>query len=438
MSSLVSLIMPCYNASQFLDEMLSSVQLQTHKNIELICVDDASTDDTLNKLIKWKETFSNQGYELTVVSRKENGGVSSAINEGLSLFKGEFVCFPDADDGLEAGYVERMLDYLRLNPDINYVRCAYRQERGSVRKHDFGVIQRDNHDVLRDSAFCRTLAHRHCTSVWNMMARASYLWECIPSMKIHENRLAYQEWQLLLPLTHKSEYGVIPDILYNYKRRSSGQFKKNMSNYTRSINFVNENRRAYSETYKSIALTDKELDMCEKTESALFLGMVYETALSFSKSADSHIRKLKGLLQENDISCESKYLRSCFFPLLECILDKILHSKNDENEDLMCYTRFVEAKKYIIYGTGRYYARYAPALEEAFGRAKTVWDKYAGDGLSPPANIPVEYIDLPIALLIFDEGDAQQALHDLKKMGCSSIFTLGQVQSALRYFLKLI
>lgn len=89
---LVSVIIPAYNASKFIGETIQSVIDQTHKNWELIIVDDGSTDSTAEKI----NAFSSDPRIKSV--RQNNAGVSTARNHGLELAKGDFIAFLDADD----------------------------------------------------------------------------------------------------------------------------------------------------------------------------------------------------------------------------------------------------------------------------------------------------------------------------------------------------
>lgn len=91
----VSIIIPCYNVEKYLEKCLESVATQTLKDIEIICVDDGSTDGTRKILELYAERYCNFS-----VIHKENGGLSNARNTGLRVASGEFVMFLDSDDFL--------------------------------------------------------------------------------------------------------------------------------------------------------------------------------------------------------------------------------------------------------------------------------------------------------------------------------------------------
>lgn len=113
----VSVIIPAYNASPFIEKCINSVFNQSYSNLEIIVVNDGSTDTTpeiLNKL-------SNIDGRLKVISKK-NGGVSSARNTGLLSATGDFVTFVDADDDMPYNAVETMLSL--MSDDVDMVVCS--------------------------------------------------------------------------------------------------------------------------------------------------------------------------------------------------------------------------------------------------------------------------------------------------------------------------
>ncbi len=124
---LVSIIIPVYNASQFIARCLDSVIAQSHKNIEIICVNDGSTDNS-EKILTQYAKFDDRIKIIT----KENGGLSSARNAGLLQVTGDYILFVDADDYISSTTVEILyknatthnsdivvFDYICGNPDLS-------------------------------------------------------------------------------------------------------------------------------------------------------------------------------------------------------------------------------------------------------------------------------------------------------------------------------
>jgi len=104
MGSLVSVIIPVYNIEKYLDECIQSVVNQTYGNLEIILVDDGSTDESPKMCDLWAERDSR-----VRVIHQQNGGASSARNRGLDEASGEFITFADSDDVLASDAIEKMV-----------------------------------------------------------------------------------------------------------------------------------------------------------------------------------------------------------------------------------------------------------------------------------------------------------------------------------------
>ncbi len=114
-SSLVSIIIPAYNAQKYIKETIESALNQTHKNIEVIVVDDGSTDNTKQVLEPYiKRNKIRYSYQ-------ENQGQSAGRNNGFNLSKGDFILFLDHDDILLLGAVEESLKFLKENSQYGLV-----------------------------------------------------------------------------------------------------------------------------------------------------------------------------------------------------------------------------------------------------------------------------------------------------------------------------
>ena len=114
----VSVIIPVYKAEPYLRDCLDSVVNQTLKEIEIICVDDGSPDNSAAIAAEYQQRYDN-----IKLIRQENGGPSKARNAGLDAAAGEYICFLDSDDTLEVRALEKLhgiaadreLDILHFN-----------------------------------------------------------------------------------------------------------------------------------------------------------------------------------------------------------------------------------------------------------------------------------------------------------------------------------
>lgn len=118
MNAIVSIIVPCYNQAQYLDEALQSVSDQTYQNWECIIVNDGSSDNTEEVAQKWKEKDVRFQYFF-----KENEGVSSARNYAISHAIGEFVLPLDADDRIGGNYINLAIKVFKGDSALKLVYC---------------------------------------------------------------------------------------------------------------------------------------------------------------------------------------------------------------------------------------------------------------------------------------------------------------------------
>ncbi|MCW3082667.1 MAG: epsJ 1 [Bacteroidetes bacterium] len=110
----ISVIIPCYNAERFVAECLFSVLNQTHKNVEVICVDDGSSDNSLSILNDFQQKYP----EIIRVISVPNQGASKARNLGLSQTTGDYIQFLDADDVITNEKLEKQLAGFSGNADV--------------------------------------------------------------------------------------------------------------------------------------------------------------------------------------------------------------------------------------------------------------------------------------------------------------------------------
>ena len=125
---LISIIIPCFNAEKTLEKCLESVVQQSYANLEIIIIDDGSTDET--SLI-YNKFQSND--ERILVLKLQNSGVSKARNTGVKAATGDYICFVDSDDWAELNYCSELYSLLvGENADISIVEASYEDENGNV------------------------------------------------------------------------------------------------------------------------------------------------------------------------------------------------------------------------------------------------------------------------------------------------------------------
>ncbi len=123
----VSVVIPCYNVERYVEECITSVLQQTYSNMEIICVDDGSSDETVSKIKKLQEKHNDKIHLIETPNR----GASSARNSGLRFAGGEFIQFLDADDILLPGKINHQIKLIKDSNSVpsfvvgDYIRRDY-------------------------------------------------------------------------------------------------------------------------------------------------------------------------------------------------------------------------------------------------------------------------------------------------------------------------
>jgi len=112
MSGLVSVVIPVWNGARLIDQTLASVFAQDYRPIEVIVVDDGSTDDTVDVVGRWPQVK---------LVRQEHRGVGFTRNTGIAHATGAYVALQDADDLWEKDKLSVQIDYLEAHPEVGYV-----------------------------------------------------------------------------------------------------------------------------------------------------------------------------------------------------------------------------------------------------------------------------------------------------------------------------
>lgn len=128
---LISIIIPAYNVEDYIEECIHSAFAQTHKPIEVICIDNNSTDNTWQKLKQLQET-----YPSLLIEKELKPGAPAARNKGLVLSKGEWIQFLDADDLLLPEKIEHQIKH--ITSGISFIAAASFAQAGDIR-HEIKV-----------------------------------------------------------------------------------------------------------------------------------------------------------------------------------------------------------------------------------------------------------------------------------------------------------
>lgn len=123
MSKLVSIIIPCFNQEKFITDAIMSAENQTYKDIEIVFIDDCSTDGSLEVVNELKKKYTN----IFVLKNETNLGVVDSRNKAIDFAKGFYILPLDGDDTIEPTYIEDAVKVFEENPDVGFVYCKARK-----------------------------------------------------------------------------------------------------------------------------------------------------------------------------------------------------------------------------------------------------------------------------------------------------------------------
>ena len=154
----VSVIIPVYNVENYLERCLKSILYNTYTNLEIICVNDGSTDNSKKIL----ESYSKRDKRVVVINKK-NAGVSSARNAGIKIATGEYIAFVDSDDWIHEKYFEYLI---RGIDTADLVICNY------IRSYKSGSVETDDAYRVQSISPIDVLKNKELKSyVWGKLFR---------------------------------------------------------------------------------------------------------------------------------------------------------------------------------------------------------------------------------------------------------------------------
>ncbi|MBD5401502.1 glycosyltransferase [bacterium] len=163
----VSVIVPVYNVSKYLSRCLDSLVNQTEKNIEIICVNDGSTDNSAEIL----EEYAKKDSRIVVLTQ-ENAGLSAARNTGMEVVRGEYIGFVDSDDWVDLDFYEKLYDAAKRN-DCDIAVADFIRQHPKNKKIRLHLTEEKVYEKAEDKyLICRTF-REGC--VWNKIYRTEFL-----------------------------------------------------------------------------------------------------------------------------------------------------------------------------------------------------------------------------------------------------------------------
>lgn len=226
MTPSVSVIVPIFNAEKTLPRCLDSLANQTLASIEIICVDDGSTDRSANIC----QEYARKDPRFVTIS-EVNQGVSAARNNGLRHAKGDWICFVDADDQMADHAIERMLGFCTAGVDLVMGGYIVADQNGDV---TYQVTERNVYNLDREAAFGQMYnpsPYRYLGFVWGKLFRM----KIISQNNLHFNeRIFFNEDRLFVTNYIKYSRNIVhfTEPVYSYYEIPSSA----MSSLNKSFN----------------------------------------------------------------------------------------------------------------------------------------------------------------------------------------------------------
>jgi alpha-1,3-rhamnosyltransferase len=214
--SLVSIAIPSYNHAGFIKQCIESVIAQDYANIELIIIDDGSSDDSVS-LINALIPACQQRFTRFEFRSRPNKGLAATLNEALAWAEGEYFAMLSSDDVLFPNKTSKLLASICGEPDVAGVfsGCEYIDNGGHL-------IGAENHPVAY-FAFSEVLAHRHFLQTPTQLLRTRYLREAGGYLE----GVYIEDWYMWLKLTEQGrKLKNIPDNLVQYRYHATNSSKQ--------------------------------------------------------------------------------------------------------------------------------------------------------------------------------------------------------------------
>ncbi len=349
MKDKVSVIIPIFNSGKYLSETLSDLLNQDYLFYEVLAVDDCSTDDSVEIIKSFMQRFKEKGIELVLVKREVNGGLCAAINSGIELSTGDFLCFPDSDDEISYNYISAMMKTLKENPSKKWVRCNYTIViEAENREYDVFLPRKSFYKNDYFDFVSKFIPH----NAWNMIVEKSYFHDCIGN-KIYDSRLT-QEWSLLIPLSFYSDYARCDEILYRYIIRENAMSSWQNKDIDSVIEHFNALQSLNFKLIKNLKYDDFEvLSTAEKALSIYYHLMRYKKYIQ-NKCFELSKKELDEMYKKTSDLINEKYISLINNPELfvRLVFDKLLEA--DKTDAVLKYEKYKSILKnefIVIYDT---------------------------------------------------------------------------------------
>ena len=297
---IVSVIMPVYNAEQYLTYAIESVLNQTYSEFELIIINDASTDNSGEIIKKYSDK------RIKVITHESNKGVVCSTNEGIEKSGGEYISILDDDDIYEPKKLENQILYFNQNPEIDVVggRCHFIDEEGKIISE--GGVPRYNPKIYRAQLLFYNLGFVNSS----VMYRKNFIVE--NGLKYEDNTYGMQDYLFFVKASKVGQISAISDFIVRYRLHVDNLSKVMKTQYSIERGTKYKEIREFSLSNEGYELDEKMLSLLNK---AMQEGM--EKVNDFKEWYE-----VKTVF--NEIIRQAKEQHKDYVPELEIVIKKIM------------------------------------------------------------------------------------------------------------------
>ncbi len=213
---MISVIIPIYNVEEYLEKCLKSILLQTYKNIEVILVNDGSTDSSLEICKKYSKIDNR-----IIIINKKNEGVSSARNNGLKIAKGDYVIFIDPDDSINENMLQILYNNINKANDIDISICGFERIYPKHKKEK--EVSNKKYKIIDKELLLKEMLGKENFQgyVWNKLYKKSIINKY--QIRFNEKISVYEDFLFNSEYINKIHKGIYSNqkLYYYYQRNDS-------------------------------------------------------------------------------------------------------------------------------------------------------------------------------------------------------------------------
>lgn len=209
----ISVIVPIYNVEKYLENCINSIIVQTLEDIEIILINDGSTDKSYEIINKYKAIDSR-----IIVINKKNSGVSAARNSGLKVSRGEYIAFIDSDDWIEQNMLEKLYKLgKKYNSEV--VACNFKSFNdiyNTFNKYPIDEGEYVGKSVIKEKILSKVISGKLKTPVWDKIYKKEFLQN--NNIKFDEKITRFEDWYFIIEVYEKvHNLYYLDKNMYNYR-----------------------------------------------------------------------------------------------------------------------------------------------------------------------------------------------------------------------------